>query len=379
MNILINASNLKVGGGIQVADSICRELYKYTNQHNFFVVLPAALEDCAKAIENSPHIKVFRYNIKLNLAVILTNRDPFLDKLVSQYNIKATLTVFGPSFWTPQCPHICGFAISHLLLKDSPFFKSIRFKEKLKQITKSKLREWLFRKNSNIYYTENPFISHKLQTLFPKKIIYTITNNYNQVFDTPDYWDRSIVLPPFKGITLLTICANYPHKNLSIIVPCIRKFVRNYPSLHIRFVLTIKESDYIPLTEEEKRYIIFLGPVKINQCPNLYQQADIMLLPTLLECFSASYAEAMKMRRPIITTDLGFAHSLCGDAAEYYQSTSPKALADSIYKVSTDRRYYDNLVESGIQQLKKFDTYEERTMKLIKIMEELNVSNNNDE
>lgn len=38
MNILINASNACVGGGVQVADSICRELYKFPT-HQFTVVL----------------------------------------------------------------------------------------------------------------------------------------------------------------------------------------------------------------------------------------------------------------------------------------------------------------------------------------------------
>ena len=35
---LINCSNLKAGGGLQVADSICGQLEKY-QQHKFVVVL----------------------------------------------------------------------------------------------------------------------------------------------------------------------------------------------------------------------------------------------------------------------------------------------------------------------------------------------------
>lgn len=38
-------------------------------------------------------------------------------------------------------------------------------------------------------------------------------------------------------------------------------------------------------------------------------------MPSLLECFTATYPEAMRMERPIVTTDLAFAQGLCGEAA----------------------------------------------------------------
>ena len=72
MNVLINASNLKVGGGVQVCDSVCRELYKYTSKHHFTVILPPVLEECAKAIEMLHGIHVVRYSRPLRMIQILT-------------------------------------------------------------------------------------------------------------------------------------------------------------------------------------------------------------------------------------------------------------------------------------------------------------------
>ena len=92
-------------------------------------------------------------------------------------------------------------------------------------------------------------------------------------------------------------------------------------------------------------------------------------MPSLLECFSANYAEAMRMNVPIITTDLGFAHSLCGDAATYYAPLSPEALAEAIYEVCSSADLQKRLVSNGASQLKKFDTYAERAQKLIGIVE----------
>ena len=92
-------------------------------------------------------------------------------------------------------------------------------------------------------------------------------------------------------------------------------------------------------------------------------------MATLLECFSATYPEAMRMRRPIVTTDIEFAHGLCGDAAVYYDALSPQAAAEAIYRVATERDLRARLVAAGTEQLKRFDTYTARAEKLIRLVE----------
>ena len=77
------------------------------------------------------------------------------------------------------------------------------------------------------------------------------------------------------------------------------------------------------------------------------------------------------MEKPIVTTDLDFAHGICGDAACYYSAVDAKAAAESIYKVATDKAYSAQLVANGRERLKKFDNYKQRTDKLIKILEEI--------
>lgn len=369
MRILINTSNLKVGGGVQVADSICRELYKYT-QHTFVIVVSDALKECANDIRKYPNIKVVCYNLPSSILSAISGNNVFLDTLISKENTEAVLTVFGPSRWVPKCLHISGFARSQLVLNDSPYWQTLSLLRRIKAYSRKFVMTYLFRKSTSVFYTENSYISAKLKRVFPNSRVYTITNNYNQVFDKPDLWDYSIKLPEFAGLTLLTISANYPHKNLSIILPTIHYLKKYDPSFKFRFVLTISSEQFLPLSNEEKEHIIFLGPVNINQCPYLYKQSDIMFLPTLLECFSASYAEAMRMDIPIITPNLDFARSLCGDTALYYDAVSSKALAETIYQLGNDMELQRSLVHKGHNQLLRFDTYKERTRKLILILEQ---------
>ena len=95
-----------------------------------------------------------------------------------------------------------------------------------------------------------------------------------------------------------------------------------HPDFHFRFVLTIDEKDFPMVPENMSSHFLFICKVGVAECPYLYEQADIMFMPILLECFTATYPEAMRMEVPIVTTDLDFAHGLCGDAACYYEATN---------------------------------------------------------
>lgn len=370
MNILINTTNLRVGGGVQVADSIIRHL-PYMEQHKFIVVLCRALKYLSADLNLYNNINVFDYEMPWSILTSITGRDSFLDTLVIENNVDAVLTVFGPSRWRPKVPHLCGFARAQIVIPESPYWRQFSFRSKVKSHIEYYIYKFLFDISSNFLYTENPFITDRVEKLYPKKQVFTITNNYNQIFDNETMWDKSITLPEFNGITFLTVSANYPHKNLHIIRACIEYLKNKHPLLKYRFVLTLTEQQFGTLNALEKEHILLIGQVNINQVPFLYAQSDIMFLPTLLECFSASYAEAMKMKTPILTTDLGFSKSLCGNAACYYSAVSVEDLSNKIFLLSRSAKYCKQLVSEGEKQLLKFDTAKQRTIKLISILEKI--------
>ncbi len=366
MNILVNVSNLRAGGGLQVADSFCKELYKF--HHNFIVVLPTVMRECREFIGNYQNVLTIEYNAPLKVKTILTGKDKFLDDLINQKKIDKALTIFGPSRWKPKCFHLCGFAMAHIVLKDSPYWNEISLKSKLLSAFRNKIMAYDFKTKNNSLWCENEYITQLLKKKYPNKKIHTVSNNCNQVYYDKSVWDNSITLPRFNGLTLLTITANYPHKNIRIAMDALEIIKQKHPNLNIRFIFTVKESDFGPIPEHLRNFFVFLGPIPINQCPHLYEQADIMFQPSLLECFSATYPEAMLMRKPILTTDLGFAHSLCGEAACYYSPVDPNSLADAINYLATDSEYRENLISEGMKQIKKFDSFEERAKKIIDII-----------
>lgn len=369
MIFLINASNLKSGGGLQVADSIIRQLPQY-DWHQFIVVLPQNLEYLKADLVQSKNCVCVSYNLPHTFLGITLGRNQFLDDIVEKYNVDAVFTIFGPSLWRPKVKHICGFARSQLIYTDSPFFQNLSLLNRIKSYFREKIKLYNFDITSDCLVTESDDVSFRLKNLLPLKCIYTITNSYNQIFKCPEMW-TPLYLEPFDGLTMLTISANYPHKNLGIIPQILDYIDANNIQLKIRFVVTLSEIDFY-VDEKFSSRILRIGKIANSVCPPLLQQCDFMFLPTLLECFSASYPEAMYMNKPIITSDLPFARSLCGDAALYVDSLSPKSIVESLLHVTEDT--ISALVENGKKQLDKYDTAETRCKKIVELLEKIDKS-----
>ncbi|MBR1631280.1 MAG: glycosyltransferase family 1 protein, partial [Paludibacteraceae bacterium] len=60
---LINCSNLKRGGALQVADSICSQLNRYA-EHQFVVVLSDALYNTGRRIAGYPNVEIHTHTIR---------------------------------------------------------------------------------------------------------------------------------------------------------------------------------------------------------------------------------------------------------------------------------------------------------------------------
>lgn len=367
MNILVNCSSLKIGGGLQVAHSFLNELKEIENEDYFVVVCSTVFIKTLKLNEFPENFTFLEYNIKATILKSLTGYDPFLNKIEKKYKVTKVFTVFGPSYWRPKSYHICGFAKPHYIYKNSPFFSMITFSELLKLKLKEKIQLYSFKKSCDAFVTENRDVSDKLKTILDTEKVFTISNTFNQIFNNENAWDN-FNIPPFNGTTLLTISANYKHKNLNIIPDVIDVLRSKYQAFRYRFVLTVNIEDLDNRFINYKDEVLFLGKVNIEKCPKLYSQSDIMFLPTLLECFSASYPEAMKMGIPIITSDLPFSRSICADAASYFDPISPSEIAEKIYLLSNSDTLKNDLIFKGYKRLSAFETPGSRTNKYLQII-----------
>ena len=72
-----------------------------------------------------------------------------------------------------------------------------------------------------------------------------------------------------------------------------------------------------------------LTKVPLSKLPELYRNSDICFIPSVLETFSATYVEAMATGRPIVASDLDFAHAVCQESAVYFDPRDPVAAAEN--------------------------------------------------
>jgi hypothetical protein len=330
--LLINASNLYVGGGMQVGISVINEL---TLEGTPFIaaVSPPVFEQLSEAakintiiIEKSPS-GMFNFSVRRAL-----------DALVVTLKIEKVFTIFGPSYWSPKVStHLVGFALPWLIYDTGAIYNKLTIKEKLKKIILSYIQPYFFKKNASALVCETQDVNEKISVLlkFDPKKIFTVSNTIADVYSNESLYDLSILKKlPKKNendVWLLSISHNYPHKNLH----CIKSLINILPD-NYKFITTLDKDFLTDLPDESKKRVITLGAVTIYQCPPLYIASDALFLPTLLECYSASYAEAMYMCKTILTSDRSFAKTICGNAAFYFDPLDNADIASKILLASND-------------------------------------------
>lgn len=357
--ILLNLSNLSKGGGIQVGLSMISSLKKRLDI-DFVLVGSSQIMSKIGYIESSNFIYQLELNIRgFNLFSQLRGLI-ILRRLEAKYNPIGVLTLFGPTFFRPKCTHVVGFAQGHLIYSDSPYWDLASRKTKLIFSIKKVLFKILFNYSSDIIHIESESAAFRLKKyLGSAKISLLVANNFpHEMFD--DYQYRRALGDFNKECVLVTIVsAYYAHKNLEIVNQIVNILKDRKGSTKIRFRLTIDDNLF-------HRYFVsseFIENVGFKSgldLVNLYRESTILLMPSLLEIFPGNFLEAMMLRVPIVTTDLDFAHSVCGDAALYYSPRDPLSALAQIVKMVSSKEFYENMQLKGSLRVSEFNTSQER-------------------
>jgi len=373
MKLIINTSNLHGGGGVQVGFSFIEECVNF-REHEYHVFLCHVLKrqiDTTKFPDN-----FYFYDFPIFPSTFLSSCKIIkrLKKLEKKIQPDCVFSIFGPTYWTPKAPHLMGYAIPHFLYSESPFFDKISFKEKQKWSLMKIIKRFYILQNANYYHVETENLKLILSKFLncPSEIIYTVSNTYNSSFDTVS--DKLIEILPFKEngeFRFVCISAYYSHKNLEILNRIIPLLIKKR-LLNVKFILTIDQNIFeSKFSEIAKQQIINIGSIPIKKCPQLYNECDALFLPTLLECFSSNYPEAMKMQKPILTSDLSFTHDICANAAIYFDPMDEVDIVDSINRLLNNNELKFDLIKKGNERLKSFNTAKERAAKYLQICKEI--------
>lgn len=362
--VLLNATTLPTGGVIQACVSFINMSLKLSNDIEWvYVVSNKVKHELDKFGTNTGDKKfiVFdkspakSYSVRKQLLSLADDLAP-----------DAIFTFFGPAYVKFKQPHLCGVADGWVTHSTWLAYQSIHSSiSKLKIFLRCIYSGFWFR-YADKWVTEADCSKNGLikRIRVPEKNVYvvknTCANHYTKMVE------KKYDLGNEANAKILILSSYYPHKNFEII-PYISKELIQMGCCDFQFIITINKGS----PEENSLFetcnklnvsgcILNVGPVNIVDGPAIYDAVDIVLQSSLLESFSANYPEAMARMKPIVATDLGFAHDICQDAALYYPPRNAKAAAECIRKLMFDETLVHELTNKGSKILNELPTSQDK-------------------
>lgn len=362
MKLIINTVNLKIGGAFQRSVSFLKEL-KEIGKDEYHVFYN---ENIGLQIDVKDYPDNFKFYFFEGTPASLKLRKNIIKEFNSIENKVKPDVVFsfvGPCYWKAKSPHLVGYGIPHIVYDDYDYVKKYSWKVKLEMIYK---KYWT-KKEADYYVVQTEDVRERLAERInvDESKIYLVSNGIGT-----QYKGIKAKISSNKSVKKLLMISTFrPSKNFEIInevLPFLEDDIYNY-----EFHITIRNEDYDKVFKGNEKWVKNHGHVLTKDCPDLYNNCDAMFLPAHLECFSASYPEAMKMERPILTSNLSFAKTVCDDAAIYFDNLNPKDVAEKIKKLFHNKDLYDDLVLKGKERLKIFDDSRGQAKKYLKICKEI--------
>lgn len=324
--ILINATNLNEGGGVQVATSFLKDLVSMELDKN--VQFSAYV---SVAVDRNLDPIFFDKNFFIDYRIVKPKKISFLNSYkLNEYDV--VFTVFGPMFLPLyRKKHISGFAQPWVIYPVGEVLMKFTFLKRLINLFKYFLASCIFRQ-ADVLVVESNHIKKLLIEKGYANQIEVVENAISSVFFSEDQWRslRSDVID-FKKINIGILSGSYPHKNLEFVIDLAAQLEISYPKT-FHFIFTVTNNKFEELTQKTKQLsVVNLGVITLQECPSFYQQIDGVLLPSLLECFSITPYEAMLMKKVVFLSDRDFFTRPCLSHAIYFDpllvESAVKALA----------------------------------------------------
>ena len=150
-----------------------------------------------------------------------------------------------------------------------------------------------------------------------------------------------------------------PHKNVERLIDAFQ-LVRQDGLDHLKLIVIGDEiSKYAELRRAVHRYnlhkyVRFLGYMPDATLAVLYRLAAVFVFPSLYEGFGLPPLEAMASGTPVVTSNVSSLPEVAGDAAVLVDPRDPRAIADGIRRVLTERGLRETLRAKGLNRAAEF-------------------------
>lgn len=339
MKLLINAINLKSAGGLTVALNFINCLKEHDLGFSHITIIAPNISEYTQF--RSENIKVITFENTTQNYLKRLYLDYFkLPQIAKQEDPDVIYTMGNWALPIVNKPQGLFFAWPYAVYPDE---KSIWQAMSLKDRVTRKLRLKAFEsrlKYADIIFPQTYTVKNRLEKYYTNKIKKTIVvpMGFNRIENTEftNSKDSHFFEKAENSIYLLCLARYYQHKNLEIFIP-LAKLIK-CRRLPYKIIISIEANQHANAkmiieqinTHELNDILINIGTIRLNEVSALYNQVDGMILPTLLESFSATYVDSMKYEKPIFTSKLDFAEDACGDCAFYFDPHSVENIINTL-------------------------------------------------
>ncbi len=358
LRVALLAHALRVAGGLSVGRNMIAAFGRVAPQHRYWITIPPGLgyEQICEAIPHCETVAVARRAGRLGRWMFDTFRLP---GLVRDFRPDVLFAMGGKGLLRPPCPQAALCHDSHMFYPVTHYEHETLKRRLIKRYLKHHLRRQLSR--TQLVFCQTSAARDRLREEFNYEGRMAICPNAVPEFPPAD---RPLKPPaPLEAhqgkFRLFYVTKFYAHKNLEAFVDLFDRFRDELADVVAFVTVSADQHPNAPrflksiVARGVQDHVINLGPVPQPDLPAYYQNADALLMPTLLESFSATYLEAMHFDLPILTSDLDFAHAVCGPAALYFDPWDVASIKDAVVRLRDDPELRHELVERGRQRVKE--------------------------
>lgn len=364
MNVLIDLSAVRTGGGLQLAMN-----YLLVNKSNsmlkFYIILNEELKKNNEIMNESISKDVIGF-CPNNLIKRFFFEYSQIPNLIKKNKISKVFTFFGSGLpETLYTTTIVGVAYPIICYPESPYWKYIPKFEKIKKNIWNIIRINRLKK-ADIIIAETEVMKHRLLSLFnsEQKKIVVFPPTVSRFIDNKD-----LVFKTNSCFTVLVLSGLAFHKNnwRFYEVACIL----NDQNISLKFLCSFSRNDFISHTNSMidndidslivDKYFEFVGTVKPDKINSLYDRSNALINISDLESYSNNYMESWKASVLLICSDRDFAHSICRDSALYCEPHSPISIANALIKaVNLNEVEFKSFLRNGKLYLNELPSIEDK-------------------
>lgn len=345
MSVLIDASNLRVGGGVQVAASAISELARLDPRPSWLADSDVHVSSAVAAELDRPKSSwPFRA-----LEVRDVKPNPLRPYRPAAVSHEVAYRVFGPTYQPRGARReLVGFAAVTLVYPNRS--------DGIRTRGLAQMKRRLMRRADVVIVETTAMRDRVVDVLgFDESNVVVIPNAVSSNISKTEVWtsrridDRASLIYPARG---------YQHKNHDFLGP----LGAQMESLGVtpEFLVTLSDAEWRALGQQTRDYCRNLGVLTQPELSSAYASADAAVFPSLLEAYSAAPIEALAKGLPLFASDRDFVRQSCAEVPLYFEPTDAVAAAKVMVQALRDsylleqrsrdgRRHVQNLPSAAMR------------------------------